>query len=449
MKLAETASRKFVNLRDLAGLFFIHWRVPIVFLRPYWDRLWRLLFGAAVVYRATLIRRTRVVAVIGSLGKTTTTRALEALLVPNPSRLSYSNYGSSLAANLLCCRPWDRWWVLEAGIRGPGQMVPYAKMLRPDIVVVTCIKSEHHRSFGTLENTRAEKVEMVRALGPGGLAVLNGDDLHVRWMASQTCARVLTFGLTEGNDVRASGVEVDWPHGTRFVVRFSKQERALRVALLGEHQVYWALAAIAVGLDAGLGWGEVAERLESLTAASGRMEVVTLECGATIIDDSFKAPVASVHASLEILAGVPATRRIAVLGDMDEIQGRVGDFYRDLGRRVAGAADLVILVGSRDLIRLKTGATRAGMDPSCLIHPGSRIQDAIELLKVELRPGDAILIKGGSRRRLQRLTLAMLQQDVGCPARQCTAKVSSCDVCPLLNHDGSAFQNVFIRRYVQ
>ena len=438
-----------MKLIDLVQLFRIHPRAPVIFLRPYWDKLWRVLYVGARLYRALLLRRTKVITVVGSLGKTTTTRALQSLLVPKPRAASYSNYGSSLAANLLCCRPADRWWVLEVGISGPGQMARYARMLRPDVVVVTSVKSEHSRSFGTLERTRAEKVNMVKALSPEGLAILNGDDPHVRWMASQTPARVVTFGLAESNAVRASNVDVDWPHGTRFVVHAAGEDHALRIPLIGAHHVYSALAAIAVGLEAGIGWSALAEHLGSLKAAPGRIEPVRLDCGAIVLDDSHKGALESFVTSLEVLSSIPAVRRIAVLSDVDESSGRVGDLYRDLGDRVSRAADQVIFVGSQNFGKLKTGATRAGMEPSSLVYVGSSVREATEVLRAALSADTVVLLKGAGRRRLRRVTLALLNRDVRCTARNCTAKVPTCDVCPLLNRDESVFENAFIRRYVQ
>src|SRR5690606_20899084 len=153
-------------------------------------------------------RRTRVVAVVGSLGKTTTRRAVHAALDCPDRGFSHSNYGASLAANLLRVRPGDRYAVLEAGIMGPGAMEGISRMVRPDIVVVTSSASDHHRSFPTLFDTRAEKVRIVSALPPGGIAFLNGDDPHVRWMATQTVAQVVTFGLGPDNDVRALNVRL-------------------------------------------------------------------------------------------------------------------------------------------------------------------------------------------------------------------------------------------------
>ena len=131
------------------------------------NHLWPQLRVLAKLHRRTLARRVRVVAIVGSFGKTTTTAAICKVLglaVPPPDR---SAAMAALALRLLRVRPWQRHAAFEVAINGPGQMSPYGPMLRPDLVVVTSIGSEHNRSFGTLEATRAEKARMVAALGAG------------------------------------------------------------------------------------------------------------------------------------------------------------------------------------------------------------------------------------------------------------------------------------------
>jgi UDP-N-acetylmuramoyl-tripeptide--D-alanyl-D-alanine ligase len=172
---------------------------------------WPQLRLAAGAHRRSLARRARIVAVVGSYGKTTTTAAVcAALRLPAPDR--GGNTSASLALKLLRVRPWQRHAVFEVAIDGPGQMGPYAAMLRPDVAVVTSIGSEHHRSLGGLDRTQAEKGRMVEGLRPGGTAVLNRDDPRVMAVAATAAAagaRVVTFGFGPGADVRATGVRID------------------------------------------------------------------------------------------------------------------------------------------------------------------------------------------------------------------------------------------------
>jgi UDP-N-acetylmuramoyl-tripeptide--D-alanyl-D-alanine ligase len=207
------------------------------------------------------------VAVVGSLGKSTTPRSLSAALgcdLPNPYQIGFDNAYNSVALRTFEIRPFAPYTVVEAGIREPGQMAPIARMLRPNVSVVTSIKSDHYEYLGTLQTTRHEKSEMVRALPASGTAVLNGDDPNVRWMEGQTSAKVVTFGFGSGNDVRADNISLHWPHGMQFRLHAYGETRDIRIRLVGKHMVYAVVAAVAVALAEGLTLAQVIPALASL-----------------------------------------------------------------------------------------------------------------------------------------------------------------------------------------
>jgi UDP-N-acetylmuramoyl-tripeptide--D-alanyl-D-alanine ligase len=197
-------------------------------------RAWPFLSRLACFYRQTFIRKSRIITVVGSFGKSTTTRALLSSLAREVQASPQRSAWSFLAREVLRIRPGDRHAVIEVGIDGTGQMSKYAHMIRPDITVVTSIGSEHNRSLGTLEVTRREKAEMVRILPESGIAVLNGDDPNVLWMKGQTRARVITFGMKDTNDVRATDISLDWPEGTRFTLHVGDETYDMKVRLRRE-----------------------------------------------------------------------------------------------------------------------------------------------------------------------------------------------------------------------
>ena len=159
-------------------------------------RFWPVLRVLAAYYRRFFLRRCRLTVVIGSLGKTTATRAVTAALGMKDSRQAVGNEGSFVALEVLRIPPWRKQSVIEVGIHARGWMRGYAELLRPDVVVVTSIASEHNRLIGSLEDIRKEKSEMLLGLKPEGLAVLNGDDENVLWMKSRTKARIITYGFS-------------------------------------------------------------------------------------------------------------------------------------------------------------------------------------------------------------------------------------------------------------
>jgi UDP-N-acetylmuramoyl-tripeptide--D-alanyl-D-alanine ligase len=394
-------------------------------------RLWPLLAPIAQAYRRTLARRTRVVAVVGSFGKSTTTGAVSALLgAPAPSPLTHNSW-SAVALAVLRIRRDQPHAVIEVGISAPGQMAPYARVVRPDIVVVTSIASEHSRSFATLEATRAEKVRMVRALSPSGVAILNGDDPNVAWMAGETRARIVTFGFGAACTVRGAGFRLDWPAGSRFRVRAFGEEREVAVRLLGRHLAYAALAAIAAARVEGVPLDAAVAALRAVAPTRGRLEPVPLPNGAIVLRDDCKSGLETMHAALDVLAGIPARRRIVVFGDVSEPPSGQRPMYRHLGARVAEVAAHLVVVG-RALERYATGARGRGMAREAIHDGGRDPRHAAQVLCALLEPGDVVLLKGRGTQKLDRVRLILEGRKVGCAIAFCSMRGTDCDGCPML-----------------
>jgi UDP-N-acetylmuramyl pentapeptide synthase len=309
-----------------------------------------------------------------------------------------------------------------------------ARLLRPDVVVVTSIGSEHNRSYGTLEAARDEKAVMVRALRPRGTAILNGDDPHVRWMAGQTKARVLTFGFEAGNDVRGSQLELDWPRGNRLSVEAGGERRTLQTRLLGWPMAYAALAAVAVALSENVPLSVAAPRIEALEPSPGRLELVSLDNGAFVLRDDFKSTLESIHSALDVLADVPARRKIVVFGDVSEPPGSQGAIYWRIGERVAEIADRFIVLGS-SYQRYAAGAKRAGFPPAALADAKRDVLRAVEIASEGLGPGDVVLVKGRDSQKLDRVSLALAGRRVCCTLEHCDLRMTRCASCAQLERE--------------
>jgi UDP-N-acetylmuramoyl-tripeptide--D-alanyl-D-alanine ligase len=395
-------------------------------------RLWPLFRLVAGAYRRSVVRRTRLVAVVGSVGKTTTTRAVAiALGLPEWRRMALNSF-STLALAVLRIRPWQKRAVLEVGIGGPGQMAGYAAMVRPTIAVVTAIASDHNRSLGTLENTRSEKARMVEALPPSGVAVLNGDDPNVLWMRERTRARIVTYGFGPDNHVAAADLVVDWPRGTRFSLHAGGQTRAVQTQLIGRHQAYAVLAAIAVSLAEGVPVDLALDRLAKMPPSRSRLQPVPLANGAWLLRDDFKGGLETYDAALDALAEIPARQRVVVLGEVDEIPGSAGDTYRRLGARLVDVATRVVTVGGKERRRYGVGARQAGLPAEAVIDARHDLQRAVEAAAEDLGPGDVVLVKVRNAQRLARVSLALMGRPVRCAIQECHLTTLLCDDCPML-----------------
>jgi UDP-N-acetylmuramoyl-tripeptide--D-alanyl-D-alanine ligase len=395
--------------------------------------MWPFLLGLARIHRRVLARDPRVVAVIGSLGKTTTTRTVTGVLCGPDHPVCSGNCLSHVAMSLLKMRRRDAHAVLEVGVRSRGEMSRYASVVRPDIAVVTSIASEHNTSFGSLDVTRAEKAQMVEALPPTGVAVLNGDDPNVLWMKNRTRARVVTYGFGETNDIRAEAISYeDWPDGTRLRLCVNGKTFDARTRLVGKPSLAAVLAAIATGTAEGVPLPDILERVEAIPPVPGRLEPVRLDCGAVILRDDFKSAIETVETALQTLAAIPARRRTVVIGDVTEPQGPLGPLYRGLGARIAEVADRAIFLSGGNDTRLRSGATGAGMRPELVTKAGHDTFRVPDILRDELGPGDVVLIKGRSDQRLDRITLILQGRTVGCRIPSCRAREPVCHDCPAL-----------------
>jgi len=401
------------------------------FLEGVYRRSWPILSCLASIHRRTLARSTRVVAVVGSYGKSTTMRATAAALKAPFSRLSLRNSWSFVAGALLRIRPHHRHAVIEVGIDGVGQMVTYARMIRPDIVVVTSIGSEHNRSLGSLEVTRQEKSEMVRILSPSGTAILNGDDPNVVWMKPNTRARVVTFGLAETNDIHGSDIILDWPNGTKFKLHAYGESRDMTIKLIGRHMVCTILSAIAVALTEGFPLNQIIPSLENLSPTPGRLEPIKLPYGAFILRDDFKSSLETFDSAFDAFSEIPARRRVVVLGEISEPPGSQGPIYRKIGEQIAKIASQAIFVGG-SFQRYAAGARRGGLSSHLLMDAGRSVLKVVETLRGDLGPGDVVLIKGRDTQRLDRITLALTGRTVRCDISSCNARAVRCEQCPML-----------------
>lgn len=392
-----------------------------------------VLFFLAALYRRHIVRSTRLAAVIGTLGKSTTALLTTSVLKGDTAGVSLNNAGAFLAWQVLRIRPGDRHAVIEVGISRRGQMRKYARFLRPDIVVVMSVGSEHNRSLGSPEETRDEKAAMVRALPSSGLAVLNRDDPQVRLMAREAGARVVTFGLEPGCDYRAADIRMEWPTGTRFNLLMKGTKREARTRLIGRHMVYPALAAAAVGMEENIAVEGILNRLAGPDPISARMKPVALTNGAVLLRDEFKSTMESVEAAFAALGEIRAGRRLAVLGDISEVRGSPYPHYRELGLLCAKTCDRVVFVGGSEKLKtLNSGIRSGGGATGLCVYAGRDVLAAAGLIGGDLREGDVVLIKGRINQKMERIALALFGRRLRCRRPTCPFKLQDCGRCPSL-----------------
>jgi UDP-N-acetylmuramoyl-tripeptide--D-alanyl-D-alanine ligase len=338
-----------------------------------------------------------VVGITGSVGKTSTKDLLAAALATELRvAASEKSLNNELGVPLtLANAPEDAAIaVIEMGARGIGQIAVLCEVARPTIAVVTSVAAVHTELFGSIDAVAETKGELVEAVGPKGLAVLNADDDRVLGMARRTSGEVLRYSAlgASGADIIATDVRIADDLRPSFVLTTPWGTGAVTLGVRGGHQVGNALAAATVALHQGVTWEAVVGALGAASLSPWRMELLTSASGATVLNDAYNANPASMAAALRALALLPARRRVAVVGIMAELGADAVIEHR----RIATLADELgielVAVDTADYGRV----------------PVVGIDEAVEALG-PLGHGDAVLVKASRVGGLERLALRLLQ----------------------------------------
>jgi UDP-N-acetylmuramoyl-tripeptide--D-alanyl-D-alanine ligase len=340
-----------------------------------------------------------VIGITGSSGKTSTKDLLASVLSSGaPTVAPVGSLNSEVGVPLTVCRilPETRFLIVEMGARGTGHIEYLTDIAPPQIGVVLNVGTAHVGEFGSREAIGRAKAELVTALKPDGLAVLNADDPVVAAMAGQTTARTLLVGTSPEAGLRALDIELDEAGRPSFTVSGGGLAEPARVTLPlhGEHHVGNALAVIAVALECGQGIDDIVAALSTATPASRwRMEVTERADGVTVVNDAYNANPDSMRAALKALVAMGRGRRTwAVLGSMLEL-GDDSTTEHDAIGRLAVRLNISRLVVVGETARpMATGAQHEGSwgDEAVWVPDADAAHD---LLERELSPGDVVLFK--------------------------------------------------------
>ena len=348
----------------------------------------------------------RVVAITGSVGKTTTKEMVRTILssigVTHAAVASYNNHWG-VPLTLARLPPDAAFCVAEIGMNNAGEIAPLARLARPHVAVITTVEKAHIGYLGSIEAIADEKASIVRGLEAGGVVVLPADSpLIARLRAAAAGFCVATFGMVAGADVRLAGLTED-ADGSDVVAEVVGRAVRFRLNAPGRHMAMNAVAAMAAAVQLARGAGEVygaaARALENFVPVTGRgarRRIMVPGGDALLLDESYNGNGASMRAALEVLRLQPARRRVAVLGDMLELGDAGPAEHRALAADVIAAADRLFVCGKlmRGLFDNVPESMRAAHAP-----------DAASLAPIvaqAVAPGDTILVKGslGSRMKL-------------------------------------------------
>ncbi|QOY95384.1 UDP-N-acetylmuramoyl-tripeptide--D-alanyl-D-alanine ligase [Massilia sp. UMI-21] len=275
-----------------------------------------------------------VIGVTGSNGKTTVKEMIASILAAafgESARLAtQGNLNNEIGVPLTLFRldAAQRAAVIEMGMNHPGEIGRLAAIAAPTVAMVNNAQREHQEFMHTVEAVARENGSVLAALPPDGVAVFPGDDTYTELWRSLARCRVLSFGLSQACDVRASYTSTGF--GNELQVTAGDAQFTVTLAAAGEHNVRNALAAIASTLAAGIAQDAIVRGLESFAPVGGRLQRKQAANGATVIDDTYNANPDSMRAAIDVLAAYPAPR-ILVAGDMGEVGTQGKEFHEEVG----------------------------------------------------------------------------------------------------------------------
>jgi UDP-N-acetylmuramoyl-tripeptide--D-alanyl-D-alanine ligase len=340
------------------------------------------------------------VGVTGSAGKTTTKDAIARVLSQRfrvmKSEGNFNNH-FGLPLMLLKLEPEHDIAVIEMGMSHAGEISALARIAQPEIGVVTNVAPVHLEFFDSVAGIARAKYELVQSLPVGGTAILNVDDEYVSQFGRDFEGKVFLYGIDRPAAVRAENVESLGPSGSKFDVVVESCRQSATLPLVGKHNIYNALAAVAVGLDRGLALSEAVGALASLAPAEKRGQVVKVG-NITVINDCYNSNPKALDAMVDTLAAMPAPRRIVVAGEMLELGPQAEELHRQSGRYMGGKK-IDVLLGVRGLAQhMVEAAEAAGIYAEFVAGP----EQAGEWLARETRDGDVVLLKGSRGVKLEK-----------------------------------------------
>jgi UDP-N-acetylmuramoyl-tripeptide--D-alanyl-D-alanine ligase len=340
------------------------------------------------------------IGVTGSVGKTTTKEAIAHLLSSRFRVLkSEGNFNNhfGLPLMLLKLEPGHEAAVIELGMSHTGEIAALARIAQPEIGVVTCVAPVHLEFFKSVAEIARAKFELIESLPAGATAVLNADDEYVSQFGRDFHGKVVTFGMRASAEVRAENIEPRGPAGSVFDIVVGSCRETAVLPLVGKHNVYNALAAVAVALERGLTPSEAVAALAALTPADKRGQVLQLG-NITVINDCYNSNPKALEAMVDALSAMPAKRRIVVAGEMLELGPTGEELHRQCGRHIA-EKKIDVLVGVRGLAQhMVEAAKKAGTQAEFVASP----EEAGQWLAREARGGDVILLKASRGVKLEK-----------------------------------------------
>lgn len=310
--------------------------------------------------------------------------------------------------------------ILEYGVAYPGDMNALLKIAKPKIAVITAIGDipAHVEFFSGPEAVIKEKAKLIEPLFVDDFVVLNFDDEKIVGLKDKTRAKIMSFGFSEGADLKILGIEKNFESSGQFGISFKFEYEGSFVpvflnGIIGVSHICAAGAGVAVGLIYGLNLVEAAESFSSnYKPAKGRMNLISKR-DIYIIDDSYNASPASIKLALETLGDFRQLRKVAILGEMRELGVFSEEAHKIAGKAAVGIADVLITIGELGKV-IAEESKKSGLD-SQKIFIFNSVDEALKSIDEIIKKGDIVLIKASRAVGLNKIVDYLLSENLRSP----------------------------------
>ena len=336
------------------------------------------------------------VGITGSYGKTSSKLILEQILSEKYLTLATpESYNTPMGVTRVIretLRPIHEVFIAEMGAKKPGDIKELCDLVNPQIGILTAVGEQHLETFGSFQAVIDTKFELIEALPEDGMAVLNFDDPNIKANAGRGKCRVISYAIDNAADYYATDISYS-SHGTAFTVHTPDGEAAVcQSLLLGRHNIYNLLAAIALAHQLGMELPVIKKAVGHIQPVTHRLQLLKNPQGFNIIDDAFNSNPVGAEMALEVLASFPEGKKILLTPGMVELGEREYQLNKEFAIKAASKCDYIILVGEKHSKPLQDGLEEAACSAS-RYHVAKNLTAAWQHLQTIVQKGDTVLLE--------------------------------------------------------
>lgn len=347
----------------------------------------------------------RVIAITGSNGKSTTKEMAASILSLKANTMkSPGNFNNliGLPLALLSLEEDHRMAVLEMGMNRRGEIARLTQIAEPDIGLITNVARAHLEGLGDLNGVIKAKGELLKMISKKSTVILNGDDELTSGLASTFPGPIITFGLGKMNQVRAGEIKKLGDYTQAFNIHIKGERVNVKINLPGIHNVFNALGGAAIAFCLSISKKLIAQGLGNFRPLKGRFEVIDLNGGIQIIDDTYNANPSSLRAALQTVKGLKKQGLVVGLGEMLELGKETAKYHFDAGHLIAGMGTRYLVVLGEHGRQIIEGACKGGMDIE-QTYLATTHTEMIDAIKAQVREGDVVFLKGSRKMALDKV----------------------------------------------